>query len=87
MLLQSHDGELLLLPALPSAWGTGRVQGLRARGGVVVDLSWQDGRLTQVQLHATVTQQLRVRYRDRAVVVPLAAGQSRRLSTTLESPR
>jgi alpha-L-fucosidase 2 len=87
MLLQSHDGELLLLPALPSAWGTGSVRGLRARGGVIVDLAWQDGRLTQVQLHATVTQQLRVRYRDRAVVVPLAAGQSRRLSTTLESPR
>ena len=87
MLLQSHDGELLLLPALPSAWSTGSVRGLRAHGGVIVDLAWQDGRLTQVQLHATVTQPLRVRYRDRAVVVPLAAGQSRRLSSTLESPR
>jgi alpha-L-fucosidase 2 len=62
MLLQSHTDELRLLPALPSAWPAGRVRGLRARGGVEVDVEWKDGALTQASLTARQSKSIRVRY-------------------------
>ncbi|WP_332874606.1 glycosyl hydrolase family 95 catalytic domain-containing protein [Lentzea terrae] len=68
MLLQSHTGELRLLPALPSAWPTGVVRGLRARGGVEVDLWWDDGSLRAVALRGA-SKTVALRYQDRTVEV------------------
>lgn len=51
-LVQSHDGVLRLLPALPDDWPGGRVRGLRGRGGITVDLQWAEGRLVHATLHA-----------------------------------
>ncbi|MFD7906517.1 glycoside hydrolase N-terminal domain-containing protein [Kitasatospora sp. NPDC059747] len=51
-LLQSHNGIVRLLPALPPSWPDGDVHGLRARGGITADLSWRRGALTGAELHA-----------------------------------
>ncbi|MFC8733475.1 glycoside hydrolase N-terminal domain-containing protein [Luteimicrobium sp. NPDC057192] len=51
LLVQSHDGAIALLPALPASWPSGRARGLRVPGGHAVDLAWADGVLTHVVLH------------------------------------
>jgi alpha-L-fucosidase 2 len=64
MLLQSHDGELHVLPALPAAWPAGQFDGLRARGGVTVGATWSSGSLTEVRLTADRSGDLVVRNDD-----------------------
>jgi alpha-L-fucosidase 2 len=61
MLLQSHLGEIELLPALPSAWPSGSVAGLKARGGFEVDIAWNDARLTQATVRSDAGNACRLR--------------------------
>jgi len=75
MLLQSHTGEILLLPALPRAWPAGAARGLRARGGFSVDMRWQDGRLTAATIHATRDGIARVRIGGKVVPITVREGQ------------
>src|SRR5687767_2101048 len=77
MLIQSHAGEIHLLPALPRAWSEGSVTGLRARGGVEVDLEWRAGQVVKATLKPTITGTFRVRTQGagEAQSVSLVAGK------------
>jgi len=73
--MQSWEDEILLLPALPSAWPTGSVRGLRARGACVVDLSWRDGALVEAVLTSPRASRLQVRSGAKRVTVALTPGK------------
>ena len=61
MLLQSQAGELHLLPALPGAWSTGTVTGLRGRGGFEVDLAWANGKVVKLRVKSNLGNRCRIR--------------------------
>ncbi|GGF25225.1 hypothetical protein GCM10011339_11680 [Echinicola rosea] len=61
MLLQSHDGAIHLLPALPDAWDTGKVSGLRTRGGFEVEMVWEEKKPKRVIIRSTLGGQCRIR--------------------------
>lgn len=87
MLLQSHAGEISLLPALPAKYPTGSVTGLRARGGYEVDIFWKDGVLTKAVIKADRTKGdeiIPVRYAGLVKSVKLAKGQTIVLDSSLE---
>ena len=79
MLLQSHAGTIQLLPALPVAWPTGRVQGLRARGGFAVDIAWQNGKITTATIRSSSGTACQVRYGDKVQSLELKPGASQTL--------
>lgn len=68
MLLQSHSNEIRLLPALPDEWPEGRVKGLRAKGGFVIDMSWEKGTLIEAEFYSRCGAPFRLRSGDSVVV-------------------
>ncbi|MDV9169977.1 glycoside hydrolase family 95 protein [Streptomyces sp. W16] len=76
MLLQSDGRDVELLPALPAAWPEGSVCGLRARGGLTVDIRWQDGQLEAARIRAARAADVRVRYGADLLDVRLADGET-----------
>jgi len=69
MLVQADAGEIRLLPALPSAWPTGSVTGLRVRGGFEIDLSWTSGKVERVTVRSLLGEPLRLRRGDAERIV------------------
>ena len=76
MLLQSHNGEIHLLPALPSSWENGEIKGLCGRGGITVDMEWKAGKLSSAKITSKYKQKIRVRYQDSVKTISLKAGET-----------
>jgi len=73
MIVQSWGGEIHLLPALPTAWSRGVLRGVRARGGIELDIEWADMQPTRLALHGPANARVRLRHRERARTVTLDA--------------
>jgi alpha-L-fucosidase 2 len=75
MLLQSHEGKINLLPALPSDWKSGKITGLKARGNIEVSLEWKDGKLLEATLLSPVSKTIQVRYNLKTIEVKMESGK------------
>ena len=84
MLVQSHTGEIQLLPALPKIWATGSATGLRARGGFEVDLEWKDGALAHAAVKSKNGGGCKLRYRDKTAELKTEAGGTYALNAELQ---
>ncbi|MNJ54289.1 hypothetical protein D3C77_497230 [compost metagenome] len=74
MLLQSHNEVIQLLPALPTAWGKGSVSGLKARGGYVIDIQWDQGRLLTATIKSTHGGLCHVSYANESLIIKSSDG-------------
>ena len=75
-LLQSHTGEIALLPALPDTWPNGSISGLRARGGYEVDMEWKNGKLSAAVIkNVTGKESVQVRYKESVKTVNVKPGE------------
>lgn len=79
MLVQSWGGTVFLLPALPAAWPSGQVRGLRVRGAASLDLAWEQGRLANAVLHSDKGGRYEISYGDRSLAFELGAGHAQRM--------
>lgn len=84
MLLQSQEDKIELLPALPDAWKSGNVSGLRARGGFQVDETWKDGKLISATIHSDTGAPCSVSYGGKTVDIKIKKGRSITLNGNLE---
>lgn len=79
MLLQSYDGYLDFLPALPECWLSGCIKGICARGGIVADIEWKDGKVTKVVLRSNNDQTVKCKINGQMKTIILRAGKYTRI--------
>jgi alpha-L-fucosidase 2 len=83
MLLQSHLGEIHLLPALPGDWKSGKVTGLRARGGYTVNEEWKEGELSLAVIVPDFNGTAKVRYGDKVIILDMIKGEATKITPRL----
>jgi alpha-L-fucosidase 2 len=83
MLLQSHTGQIHLLPALPSDWQSGSIKGLCAREGFVVDMEWQNGKLSKAKVYSNNGKSCKIRYKGKKVEFKTESGKNYTLDCNL----
>lgn len=79
MLIQSHNGTISLLPAIPAAWKEGKVRGLRARGGFGIEMAWKDGKITNAIISSEKGGKCKVSFNGTEQEINLKAGKSEQL--------
>jgi alpha-L-fucosidase 2 len=84
MFLQSHEGEIELLPACPQSWKTGYVKGLRARGGFEADIVWENSKLKEAVIESLRGNDCEVRYGGKKVEFQTESGKTYKLNANLE---
>ncbi|MCW3092968.1 MAG: hypothetical protein JWP81_4037 [Ferruginibacter sp.] len=82
-LLQSHDDEISLLPAISDNWGNGSVQGLRARGGYEINMQWKNGKLLSAEIHNINGTACKVRYKQKTTSLSIKPGDTIQLNAEL----
>jgi alpha-L-fucosidase 2 len=86
MLLQSHAGEIHLLPALPSAWQNGYIHGLCARGGFEVNIDWENGKLKKAVILSRLGNDCKLRYEDKVLSIGTEKGKTYAFDGELKMP-
>ncbi|MDO5979883.1 glycoside hydrolase family 95 protein [Flavivirga spongiicola] len=83
MLLQSHeDSTIRVLPALPKAWENGSIKGLKARGGLTVNIYWKNNKLTKAELSSKFDHEFNIKYKNNTIPVKLSKGETYTYSPT-----
>ncbi|MFM1878236.1 MAG: hypothetical protein RLZZ241_1102 [Bacteroidota bacterium] len=84
MLLQSHEREIRILPALPKAWSKGEVTGLRARGNLTVDIAWETGEMKKITLYSPESREIYLRYAGKLQQVSVLGGTPNHFNGALQ---
>ncbi|MGB5497781.1 MAG: glycoside hydrolase family 95-like protein, partial [Maribacter sp.] len=85
LLLQSHEGFLRILPALPANWQNGSIRGIKARGNIEVDIEWQAGKLVKLGLMSAATKTIKLKYDVEEVEIELPKNKKVWLNSTLKN--
>jgi len=75
LLIQSHEGIIRILPALPQNWQTGEIMGLKARGNITVDINWQGGELLTATFQSAIDQTCNIVYKGNALEITFVKGK------------
>lgn len=80
MLLQSHNENIHLLPALPLTWKEGSIKGLKARGGYTVDIEWKEGKTVVAYITSPYKQTANIQYKDQIIKSHFNIGERKKIS-------